>query len=130
MKPPLLIDIGFPRNYPVHWPRSHRGRRKPITGSNDQQRTHKQETPAQSPIPDQIQPRSQTRGLDRFRNGNTNPQTPERPIYMANVQRNAQYGSIMGRSGNNNPEDLSQENGLDGSHQKLKGWNTNKNSKL
>ncbi|MBW0591743.1 hypothetical protein O181_131458 [Austropuccinia psidii MF-1] len=113
MTPPLLRDLGFPRNQPENWPRRHRGRRQPATGSNDQQRTYHQGTPTQGLIPNQIQPRSPTRILDRCRTGPSNTQTPERPLHMEHGQQNVHYGSIMGRSGDNNSEDLSQANGLD-----------------
>ncbi|MBW0584065.1 hypothetical protein O181_123780 [Austropuccinia psidii MF-1] len=116
MTPPLLRDLGFPRNQPEHWPRRHRGRRQPITGSNDQQRTYHQGTPTQGLIPNQIQPRSPTRRLDRCKTGPSNTQTPERPLHMEHGQQNVHYGRIMGRSGDNNSEDLSQANGLDGTY--------------
>ncbi|MBW0567868.1 hypothetical protein O181_107583 [Austropuccinia psidii MF-1] len=113
MKPPLLINLGFTINQPDHWPRRHRGTRQPITGSDDQKGTR-----AQGLIAYQIKPTSPTRGLDIWRAGHTNPEIPQIPLHIVHGQKNVQYGIIMGRLVNNNPEDLSQQNDLDRPHKR------------
>ncbi|MBW0561761.1 hypothetical protein O181_101476 [Austropuccinia psidii MF-1] len=108
MTPSPLRNVGFPRNQPEHWPRKQKGRKQPMTGPND---------------------KSTTRGFGRFRTSHTNLKTPERPLYKENGQQKFEYGSIIGRSGNNIPEDLSQENELDGSHELNEGLEYQQRSK-
>ncbi|MBW0543891.1 hypothetical protein O181_083606 [Austropuccinia psidii MF-1] len=54
--------------------------------------------------------------MKRFRTGHKNSQTLERTLCTEHIKQNFQYGSIIGRSGNNYPEDLSQANDFDVSH--------------
>ncbi|MBW0521583.1 hypothetical protein O181_061298 [Austropuccinia psidii MF-1] len=78
MAPPFLGDFGYPRKQKKNRQgRKRRGRRQPTFRSNDLRGAYHQETPAQSNIPNQIQP-SPTKEWDRYRKGHPDGSTPER----------------------------------------------------